>query len=325
MYKLGPHLTRSTPQGADWAKRAAIVKSLDDTGPFIAAPESVIRVYRHFYQYQNEDARRGPVAIAREIVATLGGYNHPRLYLEAPFNEWMQGEAEIEYHLVFADECVAELHRLGYKVAVYCWGTGNPFQWGMWDKIKAHNFAHGDLLCLHEYWAKQGFTTWNALRYRRVHEYLQGQHPPMVITECGRDAIVAEGGDRQPGWKLQGISRETYAQELLAYAAELEKDPYVVGAVAYTFGAWNDFAGFESGDIADLMPAANQFITIAGSNNVSTIEFVLGFKDYAAKHPEVGTAVEDLQYDLYGNAWQHSANGLLFWHKAKNEITFFRK
>jgi hypothetical protein len=55
------------------------------------------------------------------------------------------------------------------------------------------------------------------------------------------------------------------------------------------------------------------------------IEWTLGFKDYAASHPEVGVPISGLNYDDYGNAWQYSLSGLLFWHKADNQIHWFRR
>lgn len=59
-------------------------------------------------------------------------------------------------------------------------------------------------------------------------------------------------------------------------------------------------------------------------NNVP--EYTLGFKSYYEAHSaEVGPAVSGLSYDDHGNAWQYSRNGLLFWHKAGNQIHFFPK
>lgn len=291
MYKLGPHLTRSTPGGADWARRAAIVKSIDDVGLLAVAPTDAIRIYRHFYQYQ--EVRDG-ADVAREVIGSLGGYRHDRLYLEM-YNEW---KARAEYGLAdhitmmhqFADHC----HAQGYKVAGFCFPTGNPGQ-SDWDLLKAASFANVDLIALHEYWANAGFSTWNALRYRRVHDWLGGDHPPFIITECGRDAIAGEGGEGKPGWLLQGVSAEDYANELLAYAAELEKDSYAVGGVVYTFGPWQDFAGFDAEQIAPLMPAASGPISIPEQEApVSTFRIGnLDVIDLRATLPHGATSYED--------------------------------
>jgi hypothetical protein len=188
------------------------------------------------------------------------------------FNEWQQTESEIAKHGAFVVLATRELHKAGYKVAGFSFSTGNP-EPEVWRFLKNTGFAGVDAIALHEYWAKQGFSTWNALRYRRVHDWLGGNHPPFVITECGRDAIAGEGGEGKPGWKLQGVSREDYAKELVSFSYQLEQDPYVIGAVVYTFGPWVDFAGFDSEEIALLMPAASGAITIPtpqGGGTMST-------------------------------------------------------
>lgn len=134
----------------------------------------------------------------------------------------------------------------------------------------------------------QRFSTWNALRYRRVHEWLSRQHPPLVVTECGRDAV--EGCEGKPGWKRQAVSAEQYAKELLAYATELEKDDYMLGAVVYTFGPWQDFADSDGEEIAGRMPAASQMIKIpSGGESMATFRVgnleVIDLRARLLRHP----------------------------------------
>jgi hypothetical protein len=260
MYKLGPHVTRSTPGGIAWARRAAIVKSIDDVGPLTVAPDNAIRIYRKVFAYQDQESSKSGASIARQIIVALGGYNHPRLYVEV-FNEWRQQRSEIEWHADLVQETTKTLHAAGYKVAGFSFSTGNP-EMDVWIYLQGRNFCGVDALSIHEYWAAKDFSTWNALRYRRVHDWLGGQHPPFVVTECGRDAIRDEGGEGKPGWKLQGISADEYAAELRNYAAELERDNYMLGGVVYTFGPWDDFAAFDAEGIVALMPAASGPITI---------------------------------------------------------------
>jgi hypothetical protein len=333
--KIGPHITRSTPQGAAWARRAAIVKSLDDVGPLIAAPDWAIRIYRHVWQSQDDAARLGGEWMADELISRLGGYVHPRLYVEI-VNEWKQGLDELPLLCDISEAATRRLHASGYKVAGFCFSSGNPTTWQHWDYLKGRGFCGVDLIALHEYWAAAGFSTWNALRYRRVHDYLRGQHPPFVVTECGRDAIAGEGGEGKPGWQLQTVSAEDYARELLAYAAELERDPYVVGATAYALGTWNDFRAFDLEVIAPLMPAADGPITVANppplpptGGGSKVYEFKLAFADYARQHPEIGKATSDISYYPPSNPEGHQLitqwceKGKLEYNEGAGVVAFF--
>lgn len=310
--KLGPHITRSTPEGAAWARRAAIVKSLDDVGPLMAAPDWAIKVYRHVWQSQDEVARLGGDWMAKEIIGRLGGYNHPRLYVEI-VNEWKQAMDELPLLCDITTAATKRLHASGYRVAGFCFSSGNPTTWEHWDYLRERGFCGVDLIALHEYWASAGFSTWNALRYRRVHEYLRGQHPPFVITECGRDAIAGEGGEGKPGWQMQTVSAADYAGELLAYAAELARDPYVVGATAYALGTWADFRAFDLEVVAPLIPGATGAISIPetpgdwgeqpqptpqeGGEPVSKFTWKLAFAKWVKANPGIaGECASEISY-----------------------------
>ncbi len=253
MSKLGPHGIRTTDAGLRWARKASIVKQIDSADLLRVAPDWAIRVYRKYYQHQDVMAARGGAAVARDIIASLNGYNHPRLYVEV-FNEWRQRIDEIAYHVDVLAEAVPVLHAAGYKVAGFSFSTGNPER-EVWQYIKAHNYCGVDAIAIHEYWGEQGFSTWNALRYKRAHDWLGEGHPSFIVTECGRDAV--EGGEGKPGWKAQGISAERYLAELLAYDAELQKDDYILGATVYATGTYDDFKDFSVDELVDRLPAAS--------------------------------------------------------------------
>jgi hypothetical protein len=105
--------------------------------------------------------------------------------------------------------------------------------------LKSQNYADVDALCLHEYWGNSGFTLWHALRHRLIHEWTQGQHPPIILSEIGRNSV--EGGGR--GWR-NSTTAEGYLAELSAYDAELQKHNYVIGAAVFTSGGgqyWRDY------------------------------------------------------------------------------------
>ncbi len=255
MNKLGPHCIRATSAGAQWSRKANIVKQLDGTNILAIASPKAVRVFRKYFPYQDQQVSRGGGAIAQDIIAALGGYRHPRLYVEI-FNEWRQRLPELESHVKLVADASRVLHEAGLQVAGFSFSTGNP-EPEDWAYIQAMGFAGVDAIAIHEYWATQGFSSWNALRYRRVHQWLKGKHPPFLITECGRDAIKEEGAERRPGWKLQGVSAEAYVEELKAYDRELCQDDYVLGGVVFTSGPWADFAAFDTDELVKMIPAAN--------------------------------------------------------------------
>lgn len=132
----------------------------------------------------------------------------------------------------------------------------------------------------------------------------------IMYTECGTGPRPAD----------VGLSKEQLAQLDLdiASALKVECDKLGVefgGCLPFGFGLqgqmgadWN-LDGYEKYFEEKTMP--NQW--------------TLGFADYRKTHSEVGDAIEPLNYDDQGNAWQHSTTGLLFWHKAANKTYFFPK
>jgi hypothetical protein len=73
----------------------------------------------------------------------------------------------------------------------------------------------------------------NETRHVHVHDLLGGQHPPFLITECGRDIA----GSTRIGWKGQGLTADQYARELADFGASIEPLDYMLGATMYTAGA----------------------------------------------------------------------------------------
>jgi hypothetical protein len=111
---------------------------------------------------------------------------------------------------------------------------------------------------MHEYWAKSGFTIYNALRHRTL---WQTGDPPIIISETGRDCVDTLANQCPSncglhcGWNgdLQGpISAQQYANELIAYDQALNGDFYVLAANVFTHGGAPDFASFEIDPIAAI-------------------------------------------------------------------------
>ncbi len=93
------------------------------------------------------------------------------------------------------------------------------------------------LIGLHEY----GLATlppaqdlYNMLAHRRL---VQGRGNAFLwlITETGLDRINVGGNSVGGGWREQGVSEDQYWDYMKSYAAELDKDPYVVAAFVFTY------------------------------------------------------------------------------------------
>lgn len=245
MSKLGPHVINPSGPALDWARAAPIVKAFGSTTPLQAAPGSAIRIYRRYFASQ---ALGDPDRAADEILGGLGGYRHPNLYVET-YNEAHQRRgAGLEPYVSWTRTVVARCHAAGVKVAGFSFSTGQP-EPSDWAYLADEGFAGVDALAVHEYWGFQGFSGWNALRYRKIRGWIGGRsHPPILMTECGRDAV--EGG--RGGWKRDGISPAAYLDELRAYDAEISRDGYVLGATVFTAGPSADWTAF---DVDELVPA----------------------------------------------------------------------
>lgn len=248
MSKLGPHGILTTDAGLAWARRAPIVKQLDRTNLLRAARQHIPVIYRRFWHDQKQVLRLGGSWAALAVVAGLQGFRHPNLYVEGMCETCQRLGDGLEEHVEWTKQFVAECHRHGVKVAGFAFSTGNPEPEDMLY-LQKHNFAGVDALSIHEYWGNQGFTKHHALRHREMHRYLNGQHPPIMITECGRDRV--EGG--KGGWQLDGVSEEKYLSELREYDALLQADTYVIGATPFTSGPTGDWWAFDMDGLSDRM------------------------------------------------------------------------
>lgn len=247
--KLGVHLQGVSEPALAWARVAPIVKAIDSVRPFQAAQDGALRVFRHYFPTQSLD--RNPNAAAAEIIQALHGYNHQALFVEL-FNECYQDGAELDRYIEWTRQATIFLHGAGYLVAGFSFSTGNPTEYpGAWERLRAARYAGVDALSLHQYWnGRTGtFTEWNALRHRLVHQWTEGDHPPILITECGADAV--EGGPS--GWKLCGITAQQYAAQLKAYDWAISQDDYVLGATVFGGAPGPDWVNFSTDEL-DVEP-----------------------------------------------------------------------
>ncbi len=320
-YKTGPHVIRATTDASRWTSKAPIVKAVDQTLTLRRARPDALKIYRKYFAIQ--DIARHGASVASEVVAALG--DAPCDVVEL-YNETNQHMYEnLSRYVEFTREAVEWLteHRPDLVLAAFSFSTGCP-ELEDWLYISSENFAGSRLIALHEYWGRRGFTPWHALRHRTIHNWLNGHHPPFVITECGIDNV--EDGAR--GWKKFGISPQTYLQQLIEYDHLIQNDEYIVGATPFTSGATPDWSSFDTDGLVGHMaldPLAPGLAIPSYEESKMDYTFSLGFADYAAEHPEIGTAAGSLFYDADGNARQLTSSGMLVWlkHVEGQPIRFF--
>ncbi len=142
-----------------------------------------------------------------------------------------------------------------YKIAALAFSGTKPSRdvWGalmMWRAPDGRPWGGMDAIAIHEYWADDGFTADNGLHHRQLHEWANGNHPPFIITECGRQWMVG-------GTPIVPVAQ--YAMELTRYDQELQQDSYVIGGTVFTAGGalmgWGDWdTDYTDGtDAHDLM------------------------------------------------------------------------
>lgn len=251
--KLGPHVILPSEAAMRWVQHAGVVKSLDRPDTLRAAPDSALRIFRHYFPNQPLDA--DPSWVAGEILGALGGYRHPLLYVEAPYNEAYQFLGQgLEQYVTLTRAVTNILHANGVKVAGFCFSVAQP-QMSDWAYVASQGFAGVDALAVHQYWGNQGLTEECALRHRQVHKFLHGDHPPFLASECGRDAV--EGG--QAGWQNCNISGEQYLNECSTFADAIDQDSYVLGATLYTAGPTPDWEKFST----DVLDTSRFYVTEA--------------------------------------------------------------
>jgi hypothetical protein len=184
--KLGVHAIKATPEALDWARVAPAVKCLDDTTALRVAERASIRIFRHYFPEQHID--RPGHEVVNTVLAALG--DAPATHIEL-FNECYQRLGQgLERYVEFTHEAVVRLRtvRPDLTLVAYCFSTGNPEKED-WEYLRAHRYGGAKCIGLHQYFSKNGFSLYNGLRHRLVHEWTEGDHPPFLITECGIDDV----------------------------------------------------------------------------------------------------------------------------------------
>ena len=251
---LGGHFRNAQNSASNaWVANCPTVKSFDTTLYLDQAPAGAFTVYRKYFSSQ--DISQPGYNAANAVLQSLGG-RRPT-YVEG-FNEvYTTHDMNLLAEYVrWTQEFTSTIHAAGLLVAGFSFNTGWPDA-SEWAYLRSVNFGGVDAVAMHEYWAKSGFTSGNALRHRTL--WAMGD-PPIVITECGRDCVdgvscTGSNCGNQCGWNgnLQGpISAQQYANELLAYDQLIRQDNYVLLANVFTHGGAPDFASFEIDPLASI-------------------------------------------------------------------------
>ncbi len=252
--RLGPHVLHKTADAMRWTRQANIVKgALDGLDAFESAPTGAITICRPTH---DDDLSWDGVEAANKVLRDLAGRRPD--YVEV----WNEGEKfaqsqntgnpgggpySFAERITQMQRATDVLHGAGLRVAGFSFGVGWPgagFSGDSpdWQYIAERGFCGVDAIAVHEYWGNNGFTRGAALRHRQLHDITGGNHPPVIITECGRDAV--EGG--ASGYVASGVSVQEYFAELQAYDRELANDSsYVIGGTVFTAGGsdgkWDSF------------------------------------------------------------------------------------
>jgi len=143
----------------------------------------------------------------------------------------------------FEAEAMRAAAALGIKLAIGAFSMGNPTNLGWWDAYYPALRAgrqHGACLLLHEYNYPSLQTRdaiWYNLRHRKVYQRLPDElRLPLIIGECG---LKGQARCLEGSWQGK-VSAEEYARQLELYDAELQRDPYVLGAAIYCAGQTDD-------------------------------------------------------------------------------------
>jgi hypothetical protein len=161
---------------------------------------------------------------------------HPFIDVWETFNEFSSSwDWQSDFYIAMMNLAGAD----GFVLAHYACSTGNPPNRDAAEQmIPCLKIAkqRGHYLSLHEYGgvgmpAKTLKDTqpFHALRYRELYQAVlipKQADPKLIISECGQD-----GGFEFPGTQI-------FVEDFAWYDSELMKDPYVVGACAWTLGNW---------------------------------------------------------------------------------------
>lgn len=219
-------------------------------------------------------------------------------------------------------------------------GVGNPEpdQWQMLVDLCNRDGIPWmcDQLGTHEYWQSVfgpdspvfGYDPYAPNRIGRFCQLGPLPRVPVVVLENLFVAIDADEGYRRRYTGEIDKKIAAHAERCLQiYEMLAEKHKVtIIGAAWFEVGRvppWpergHDFTGiWELGQLCARWPKSHTVY----QQEAPVYEFELGFAEYAAEHPEVGEPAGPLEYDDKGNGMQETTNGILFWEKSTNTVSF---
>jgi hypothetical protein len=331
--KLGPHITRPTPEGETWCQYAGAIKELDSHGLLLKHKDHALTVWR---MTAHDKGLRHDVSgswLAQEAINRLGGFvpDVMQIYCE-------QYNTDPGWHLRVFSEANPIIERYGSVLGFGAFSHGNPSEEVVKTLAKA-DWAGAKILLLDEYWGNKDFTEWHALRHEKIKQWSQsvgGRMPPVIIGECGRDDVPDEGTGGKAGWLTQAISTEAYTKELDRYDAILYSNDDVVAAFVYATGVWSDFKNFELAEVVKHITGNRWWLPYPQKIQLSkyikresgvvptpvtpvgfSYQPGTGFEALYKRSPKtIGKATSDPKpIGPSGDVFQYTENGILFWNK----------
>jgi len=262
--KLGPHLLYPTGPGMQWAGQASIVKQADGgTQGLRAAGSGAVTIWRSWDMEGQFAGDWGSGArVAQWALNKLGGYR-PR-FVEGMNEVGYTLDNDLANYIRWTTDYTRVMHDNGLAVAGFSFGVGWPqLANDDWRALVDNNFSGVDAISLHEYWTIGGtgvaVDEWWTLRYRKAHQKLidlgRGNHPPFVITECGRDNMQNRvcQSPCPGGWLNQNVSEDQYLSELSWYNDRLKEDSYIIGGTPFTCSADSAWASYQLDNLVGRM------------------------------------------------------------------------
>lgn len=256
---LGAHVN-STVSGLPEAIKAwkpPLVVVLDHSDVWRSVKEEspnthfVGRIYRQFEPNFNEprlDASRAARYHCDRVLPWAERMGETYSYWQGVNEPIIESPDAMRRCAEFDAERARIMHDNGFRVVVGSFSVGNPTDMSYWRYfLPALEAAHQykGALALHEYaWPTLDHKwPWYILRHRKVYDgepehFWEGLPDhlntlPLLITECGLDGLI-ERGDRPRGWRTHNEDNPIqYLRQLAWYDAQLQKDPYVIGAAIY--------------------------------------------------------------------------------------------
>jgi len=229
MSKIGEHAYSTT----EWTGRAGIVKAFNcGPGPLKAAPDDAWRIYRKF---MGEFQPRDGAEVAREVIADLQGYRHPKLSIELYVGAPQDQIAAICDQIAQAlPVCRAE----GVGLAAFSFYTGQP-EVGIWQYAANRGWCGldpaRDVVSVQEY--TNNGTVDNPVNVGRFEALITcGWKGGIAVTEAGYDSA----GTPNSGWR-SALTEDQFYAYLQDYDALLARYPQVIGATVFNAPGWPSF------------------------------------------------------------------------------------